>query len=45
MKITFLRHATTDLSGQGYIATKLDYHINQNGRQQCESILFKEDEF
>lgn len=45
MKITFLRHATTDLNGQGYVATKLDYHINQNGRQQCESILFKEDEF
>lgn len=45
MKITFLRHATTELNGKGYIATKLDYPLNENGRKQCEQIGFKDGDF
>lgn len=45
MEIIFLRHATTDLNGKGFIATQLDYHINENGIEQCKQVVFKENEF
>lgn len=45
MKITFLRHGTTDLNGKGYLATKLDYPLNENGRCECKKIKFRDGEF
>lgn len=45
MNITFLRHAKTDLNGKGFIATKLDYPLNEIGRNQCKLCLFKEGSF
>lgn len=45
MEVTFLRHATTDLNGKGFIATKLDYHINEMGVEQCKRISFEKDDF
>lgn len=45
MELTFLRHATTDLNGKGFIATQLDYHINEKGVEQCKQLAFEKDEF
>ena len=45
MELTFLRHATTDLNGKGFVATQLDYQINKNDIEQCKQIVFKENEF
>lgn len=45
MKITFLRHGTTELNGKGYLATKLDYPLNENGRNQCKKVSFNEGDF
>ena len=45
MKLTFLRHGTTDLNGKGYIATKLDYPLNENGVFECKKIKFDEKDF
>ena len=45
MDITFLRHATTDLNGMGFIATQLDYPINENGVEQCKQLLFEKNDF
>lgn len=45
MELTFLRHATTDLNGKGFIATQLDYHINEKGVEQCKQLTFEKDEF
>lgn len=45
MDITFLRHALTNLNGKGFIATQLDYSINEEGKRQCKDNVFKEEEF
>lgn len=45
MKLTFLRHGTTELNGKGYLATKLDYPLNENGRNQCKEVSFGKDDF
>ena len=45
MEVTFLRHATTDLNGKGFVATQLDYHINEDGIKQCQQLVFKENDF
>lgn len=45
MELTFIRHATTDLNGKGFVATQLDYHINATGIEQCKQIQFKENDF
>lgn len=45
MNLTFLRHGTTDLNGKGFVATKLDYPLNENGRKQCLKIVFSKDSF
>lgn len=45
MNLTFLRHGTTDLNGKGFVATKLDYPLNANGRRQCLQNVFSEDRF
>ncbi len=45
MEITFIRHASTDLNGRGFIATKLDYDINASGIEQCKNNIFKENNF
>ena len=45
MEIIFLRHATTNLNGKGFIATQLDYHLNENGIMQCKQMIFKENFF
>lgn len=45
MKLTFLRHGTTELNGKGYLATKLDYPLNENGRNQCKEVSFNENDF
>ena len=40
MELTFLRHGKTDLNGKGYIATKLDYSLNEFGVNQCLANVF-----
>ena len=45
MEITFIRHASTDINGRGFIATKLDYDINASGIEQCKNNIFKENNF
>ena len=45
MNITFLRHAKTNLNGKGFIATQLDYPLNESGKNQCKSCLFEEGSF
>lgn len=45
MQFTFIRHAETDLNGKGYIATQLDYHINERGIYQCVNSVFEEKDF
>ncbi len=45
MELTFLRHAKTDLNGKGYIATKLDYSLNEIGVEQCLNNVFSANDF
>lgn len=45
MELTFLRHGKTDLNGKGYIATKLDYPLNEIGVNQCLANVFLPDSF
>lgn len=45
MEVTFLRHAKTDLSGKGYIATKKDYFLNEIGREECLRNVFPPNSF
>ena len=40
MNLTFLRHGTTDLNGKGFVATQLDYPLNEHGIVQCKSNAF-----
>ena len=45
MEVTFLRHGKTDLNGKGYIATKLDYSLNEIGIKQCLDNIFVANSF
>ena len=45
MEITFLRHGKTDLNGEGYIATKKDYPLNEIGIEQCLANVFLPNSF
>lgn len=45
MELTFLRHGMTDLSGKGYIATQLDYSLNETGFEQCLNNIFPVNNF
>ena len=45
MNLTFLRHGTTDLNGKGFVATQLDYPLNEHGKEQCKSNIFEKSSF
>ncbi len=45
MELIFLRHAKTDLNGKGYVATKLDYSLTLEGREECQKNQFLTDIF
>jgi len=45
MELTFLRHAKTDLNGKGFIATNLDYPLNDLGKQKCAENIFVNGQF
>lgn len=45
INIRFVRHGTTNLNGQGYVATKMDLPLNENGVKMCMENKFKEGNF
>lgn len=45
INLEFVRHGTTDLNGKGYVATKEDLPLNENGIRTCIQNRFEKGRF